>query len=75
MKAFCSSSMVLLFLIFGATNLMGQGIRVESAFYGMPFSSAAMMSPSGCVRGSIGRARGPVYPLNESVRECVTRHP
>jgi hypothetical protein len=34
MKAFCSSSMVLLFLVFGASNLMGQGIRVESAFYG-----------------------------------------
>ena len=34
MKAFWFPSLVLLFFIFGVINSMGQGIRVESAFYG-----------------------------------------
>jgi hypothetical protein len=36
MKAFWSPSMVLLLLIFGVINSLGQGIRVESASYGSP---------------------------------------
>jgi hypothetical protein len=36
MKVFCPPSLVLLYLVFGAINSIGQGIRVESAYYGSP---------------------------------------